>query len=449
MSMNERAKAIEDSILSYHGISDSEDDFSSTFGNDNDTLDNYNVSDKLKNLLRLGNFQLDDNLAGLDDESEDDSVLNPIREAEKRIPIEAGSGENKYMNFPLKPPAEEDKTAEKKKQTKKPKVNKMKRREKEKRKKSKADLEIDDILEHSPRQRRDIHEFLERLRQEDSDNEEGDRQIKKPKRNRVGRRTRKKTFEDISSLVDENGERLVRTTELLDTSSDDSEDDRPMTKKEELEMYRERERMLRATEVKIKPTIKVKTFEDFIKRREQREQEEKAKREKEKALKQLQQVQEESSDSDLEIIYDKKLYPTSPERSRNTKLAASPIRNGDTSRRNFNAVLLKRIYEQTHEHRKNIEEAAKARGNYISAADRAKRLIEQEKKAQLINQQIEQHFNRKPKSLFSSTDNDIDMLENEDEGEEQEEEEEEEEEEEKEEEKETMEEVEKTDNNEN
>ncbi|CAO3703599.1 unnamed protein product [Rhizopus stolonifer] len=352
--MNDRFKT-DLSSLSYTGTSNSEDDFSSNFGNDNDALDNYNVSDKLKNLLRLGSFRMEDDLAQLDDESEDDSKTAAIREIEKRIPKE--TSENKYMNFPSRPPppaAEE--------------IEKEKKR---------------------PRKRR--------LRQEGSDNEEEHVSRSKKTKGKSGRKTRKEGT--VSTMVDENGERLVRTTELLDSSEESSDEDRPMSKKEMLNMYRERERTLRSSELKIKPAMNVKSYDSFIKRRQQREQEEKQRKEQEKKQKQLELLKalEESSDSDLEIIYDSKLYITSPERGRQPpSLTSSPIRNGDVNHRNFNQNLVKRIYEQTHEHKKSMEEAAKARGHFVSASDRAQRLIEQERKAQLINKQIEQHFNRKP-----------------------------------------------------
>ncbi|RCH85409.1 hypothetical protein CU098_004055, partial [Rhizopus stolonifer] len=251
------------SSLSYTGTSDSEDDFSSNFGNDNDALDNYNVSDKLKNLLRLGSFRMEDDLARLDDESEDDSQTAAIREIEKRIPKE--TSENK-------------------------------------------------------------------LRQEDSDNEEEHTRKSKKTKGKSGRKTRKERT--VSTMVDENGERLVRTMEFLNSSEESSDEDRPMSKKEMLNMYRERERTLRSSELKIKPAMNVKSYDTL----------------------------EESSDSDLEIVYDSKLYITSPERGRQPpSLTSSPIRNGDANHRVFNQSLVKRIYEQTHEHRKSMEEAAKAR----------------------------------------------------------------------------------------
>lgn len=392
--MSERTKRDDGLNSSYIGASDSEDDFSSAFGNENDALDNYNVSDKLKNLLRMGNFRLEESgLTQIEDESDDDSI-RPIREIEKSLISDSNNNsnnnnENKYMNFPLRPVDDGTITEKKKK-----KVDKLKRREKEKEKKKKKKTR-DDILEQPPqKQRRDVHDFLERLRQEQSDEEEEEFSRKR----RSGARKTRKNRDDLRSKVDENGERLVRETELLNSSSDDSDDDRPMSKREEMEMYRQRERMLRATEVKIKPTINIKSYEDFIKRREQREQEKRIKKEQEQAK---MQAQHDSDSDDLEIIYNSKLKITSPDRPKYPFLAVSPVRNAETYRREHNAMLLKKLYEQTQEHRKQMEEAAKAKGNFVSAVDRAKKLIEQEKRAQIINEQVEKHFKKKS-TLFST-----------------------------------------------
>ncbi|KAI9267324.1 MRC1-like domain-containing protein [Sporodiniella umbellata] len=353
----------EPSSLSYTGISDSEDDFSSNFGNEKDALDDYNVSDKLKNLLRLGSFRMEDEMpTALDDESDSDSQRDRILS----VPAATGS-HHPYAQFPPEAPKE---IASKKEEPVKKKIKKMKRREKEKGK-----------------EKKNVRASLEGLDLEDSPDEEE----KRSSRKRTGRKTRK-AGTSLSEMVDENGERLMRTTELLDSSEGSDEERRPLSKKELLLMYRESERNLRATELKIKPTFHLKTYDAFVQRRHQRALQ-KAQTEAEKTI----QLDPAESDSDIEIVYDPKyLSPEEHRRKLPSMLTSSPIRNGDLYHRHFNQNLVKRIYQQTSEYKKSLEEAAKAKGQFVSASDRAQRWIEKERRAQLINQQVEQHFSRHP-----------------------------------------------------
>ncbi|KAI7906739.1 uncharacterized protein BX663DRAFT_203905 [Cokeromyces recurvatus] len=387
-----------------HDQSDSEDDFALNSMVDQDALDNYNIPSNLKNILRMDDHDINLNDSFRDDsESDDDSFINRRFEASvdiNKINEEIEKNKSKFMNFPLMPPTEEEK--EPKMTVKRPK----KPREKKKRREKK------DVFEAQREARANkLHQLLKGLREE-NESEEEEKENNKSKR-KMGRRTRKKESNEIK--VDENGERLIRTTELLDDTSEEEEDEgeeRKLSKRAELEMYREAERRRRAANVMLKPVYNIKSFDDFVKRRDEHEQAYLRKLELERQHKtvssHIPNKHEESDDSDLEIIGDPKRIAASllsPDRVRYPIPNFSPIRHASIALREHNRRMLNRITNEGYDHRIKMEEEAKARGYFASATERAKRLLEKEKNALMIKEQVDMHFEMKkgPKNYNNSS----------------------------------------------
>ncbi|KAI8094513.1 hypothetical protein BDF21DRAFT_96138 [Thamnidium elegans] len=355
--------------------SDSEDEHGLSSLADYDTYANMNISENLKNILRMDSYDVS---ATQDDtESDNDSIYKApnvnIEEINSTL-----TSKNKFTNFPLMP--SEEKTPKKK--LTKP------REKKKKRDKGKAI----NILEQARQQKaKNLNNVLKKFADENSDDEEEEEE-EKPVNKKKGRKTRKQKDDEIK--VDENGEPLVRTTEFLNSDTDDSIDDnRALSKKEELEMHRNSERARRANQVKLTPVYNVKSFEDFVKRRDERETMSLSQLEVSSRLKQSQPIQvplDDSSDDDLVIMNDpsKLLSPDRPIH------LLSPARQSTIAFRNHNKSLLSRITNEGYMHRIKMEEAAKARGQFTSATERAKKLLEKEKNALLIDAQIKMHFDR-------------------------------------------------------
>ncbi|KAI9487459.1 MAG: hypothetical protein EXX96DRAFT_79973 [Benjaminiella poitrasii] len=378
-----------------HDQSDSEDDFALSSMIDQDSLDYYNISSNLKNILRMDNHDIDLGEDFQDDsESDDDSILHG-RRFEKSVDIdklneEIEKNKNKFANFPLLPPSEEQEGQAKEQQKRKPR----KPREKKKRREKK------DVFEAQREARaNNLNKLLKNLKKGGEESEEDEEITTKTRSKHSGRKTRKKESNELK--VDENGERLVRSTALLDDSSE--EEERRLSKREELEMYREAERHRRAANITLKPVYNVKSFDEFVKRRDKNEQDylrslELEKQQRAQSSSAIPNKHEESDDSDLEIIGDPKKIAASllsPDRVRYPVASFSPIRHASMALREHNRRMLDRITNEGYEHRIKMEEEAKARGHFASATERAKRLLEKEKDALLIKQQVDMHFEMK------------------------------------------------------
>ena len=362
--------------------------------------DNLTIPQNMKNILSMDSYRHETDLQD-DSESDDDSVFHTKHKVDIEA-LNATLAANKFANFPLMPAAADETAQEKKtksKKTKKPR-EKKKRRDKPSAQEKKSNKALADLFtKHA-------------MEASDSEPEE-------PKKK--GRKTRKS--DALQDKVDENGERIVRSTEFLDTDTDDSEqEDRVLTKKQELEMARESERLRRSTQARLKPTTLVKSYDDFIKRREQRELdlmqqlEEKSKREIDTLIQEKQEQEHrakiadlmkrhkrpvvlQDSDDDLIIENDPSQIAAaamqSPERARIPAVSLfSPNRAANASIRDHNKSILQRITTQGYEHRLKMEETAKARGQFASATERAKRLLEKEKNARIIDAQVKSHFEK-------------------------------------------------------
>ncbi|KAL9547352.1 hypothetical protein MBANPS3_006211 [Mucor bainieri] len=417
---------------------DDDDDLGSSSFADNQ-YSNMNISEHLKNILgmdRTGNSSKME--VNWDDESDSD-VDYPMSAQDMEAGIDMDKlnaliDKNRFANFPLPPPTEEQEKEQEDtaKKTKKPK-EKKKRRDKGKKK---ATID-DDILFEADQavKSKKLDSLFKRFAQdsESSEDDESSNNKKKKDKKASGRKTRKKVSHEIK--LDENGEQMMRTTDILDASSSESssEDERKLTKKQEMEMYRESERQRRTAKVVLKPVYNYKSFDELAKRREEREHQV---QHQEKVITHNAPSQtftpprptatsrslfnmelegiDDDSDSDIEITgVPQKIARAaqaamlSPERAR-VPVAISPVRHASTALRNHNRHMLYRITNEGYDYRVKMEQAAKARGQYASATERARRLIEKEKNAMMINSQIERHFDKKKALNTHNTDDDDD-----------------------------------------
>ncbi|GAN09041.1 hypothetical protein MAM1_0239d08563 [Mucor ambiguus] len=413
---------------------DDDDDLGSSSFADNQ-YSNMNIPSHLKNILTLDRSSRME--VNLDDDSDSDAESTSLTQraaAEAGIDLEKLNAEidrNKFANFPLRPPTEDNEQEEEGgktlKKTKKPR-EKKKRRDKGK----KMATIDDDILFQADQavKSKKLDSLFEKFAQDSASS--GDEQTqKKSKKKSSSRKTRKKVSHEIQ--LDENGEQMMRTTDILDaTSSESSEDERVLSKKQQMEMYREAERQRRTAKVVLKPVYNYKSFDTLVKRREEREQ---GVQHQEKVITHTAPPQpftpprptatsrpvfnielegiDNDSDSDIEITGDPQKIARatqaamlSPERPR-VPVAISPVRHASTALRNHNRHMLYRITNEGYDYRVKMEQAAKARGQYLSATERARRLIEKEKNAMMINSQIERHFEKK-QSLNNNNDDDND-----------------------------------------
>ncbi|CAO0797218.1 unnamed protein product [Mucor circinelloides] len=412
---------------------DDDDDLGSSSFSDNQ-YSNMNIPSHLKNILSLDRSSRME--INLDDDSDSDAEsLSFTQRAAADVGIDldklnADIDRNKFANFPLKPPTEEIEDDEN--DSKKSKAAKKPREKKKRRDKGKKKATIDDDILFEADQlakEKNLNNLFQKFAEE-SENSDNEQTQKKSKQKSSGRKTRKKVSNEI--ILDENGEQMMRTTDILDaSSSESSEDERKLSKKQEIEMYREAERQRRAAKVVLKPVYNYKSFDDLAKRREEREQQV---QHQEKIIThkapqpftpprptstsrpifniELDDI-DNDSDSDIEITGDPSKIARatqaamlSPERPR-VPVAISPVRHASTALRNHNRHMLYRITNEGYDYRVKMEQAAKARGQYASATERARRLIEKEKNAMMINDQIERHFEKK-KSLNTNNDDEDD-----------------------------------------
>ncbi|KAG2197522.1 hypothetical protein INT47_007131 [Mucor saturninus] len=364
-------------------------------GLDHDKYASMNIPESMKNILRMTSDGKDFEPTQDDSESDNDSMYKtPIPLASLNHDI----SKNKFVNFPHMPEPQDEQAQP----TTKAKKSKEKKKRRDKGKKR--------AEEETPRETDALQANFAKFAAEESDNEE---EIRPRKKKTKGRRTRKDTSH--INKVDENGERLVRTTEFLDTDSDASSDGgRPLTKKQELEMYREAERVRRSKYVPMKITYNIKTYEDLVKRHDEHERIRLERLELEERklpprprpappARSILPRQDDSSDDGL-IILNKPTTITSPDRIRNPSINWSPMDTAARSRRAHNQSLLTRMAEEGYAHRIKMEEQAKARGTYSSATERAKKLLEKEENARMIKAQIEMHFNRNKQKQHNDDD---------------------------------------------
>lgn len=394
--------------------SDSEDEGFSAV----DRFAGLSIPQKLKNILLIDSGR--DMASNLQDDSESDNEslhkLSLFRDIDlDKLNAEAAKNRNKYANFPLPPPGEENEKAETAavKKTRKP------REKKKRRDKGKKPTTVDIFELQEKARRRNLDKVFEGFAKEETSDEEEEETVKLKKKKKGGRKTRKEQSL-IGNVVDENGERIARTTEFLDTDTDDSEaDERALSKKEELEMTREQERLRRAANARLKPALVVKSYDEFLKRREQRESdmlaslETSSQREIEQKIQQQQEqlnqqdksktqvIGDDDDDDDDDLIIENDpaelaaAAMRSPERSK-IPLAAhlSPLRQSTLGIRNHNKSMLNRITTEGYKHRIKMEQDAKSRGHFASATERAKRLLEKEKNARMIDAQVKSHFEK-------------------------------------------------------
>lgn len=392
---------------------------------------NFNIPSHLKSILSYGSTsKLDSSVLDEDSDSDAETAsLTKTAAAKVGIDLDKLNAEidrNKFANFPLKPPTANEEHDDENGNKKAKKVRKP--REKKKRRDKGKQKAVTDIYEVDEQARKkNFNKLLERFAQESESSEDEKAQEKSKKPQKSGRKSRKKVSNEVR--LDENGEQMMRTTEILDaTSSSSSEDERILSKKQEMEMYRESERQRRSAKVLLKPVFNYKSFDDLAKRREEREQglqhqdiiiTHKAPQPytpprpslNSRPTFNLELIDiDDNSDSDIEITGDPKKIAAatqqamlSPEHPR-IPVAISPVRHASTALRNHNRFMLHRITNEGYDYRIKMEQAAKARGQYASATERARRLIEKEKNAMMINDQINRHFDKK--KFNSNNDND-------------------------------------------
>lgn len=362
------------------GQSDSEDEIGLSSLADHDNYAYMNIPESMKNILRMNPDGKDMDSTQDDSESDNDSIYKtPSVDIDR---LNADITKNKFVNFPLMPPKENEPEAKKKK-TKKPK-EKKKRRDK-----GKKNVEL---MDEEPRNK-NLDDLLAKFAGE-QDSDEDTPKKKKSK----GRKTRK-TDRSMANKVDENGERLVRTTEFLDTDSDNSsEDEKALSKKQELEMYKESERLRRAADARLKPSRNVVPYNNFVSIQRERDtmlsKQPKTSSQQTAQLPLNQHKQDDTSDDDLIILDNPMASMMSPDHVRNPTSSWSPVKHSNKAIRTYNKSLLTKITNQGFSYRMKMEQEAKARGQFSSATERANKLLEKEKNAKMINDQIKMHFER-------------------------------------------------------
>ncbi|KAI8979928.1 MRC1-like domain-containing protein [Pilobolus umbonatus] len=376
-----------------YDISDSDDDALSSSELGHDGLKDLNISSKLKEMLGLG-FNKQDDTYDMDDESEDDlSFYKPppfLKDNDTQMKDRETSGTNKFMNFPFIPAESTPKPKNK------PRIPKEKKKRREQQQKKKKEV---DIMEHDNTH---LNSLFQKLKEggESSDEEVNNQLYKKNvQKQKKGRRSRKDQG-SLFSAVDENGEKLIRTTELLNTSSDESDQDHVLSKKDALDMYKETDRLRRIADVKIQPRIQKKSINDLITRiqqnRERRDQ--LLEKQKEPVSSPLPPPVTEyhSDEDDLEVIGGPiTLSPSCP----NPAFHLSPIRHISSVQRIHNQQLMSKMSRQLYEHKMKMEEEAKNRGIYRTALERAKTVLEREKDAEMFESEVKRRFGKDKNNL--------------------------------------------------
>lgn len=374
-----------------HEQSDSEDEIGLSSLADHDNYSLMNIPESMKNILRMNPDGKDIDSTQDDSESDNDSIYKVPAVSIERLNTDIAR--NKFLNFPLMPPQDNEPEVKKKTQ-KKPKEKKKKRD------KGKKNMDIMEPAQDSKSKNLDklLANFVKFANEHDSDEEADTPKKKKSK----GRKTRKEEKSN-ALMVDENGERLIRATEFLGTDSDESSDEeRALSKARELEMYKESERLRRAGNARLKPVYNLKSFDQFVKRQDEREafllsQLEISSQQIPKNMVQpTKSQQDDFSDDDLIIVNNPTNLASmmSPDRNKNPISNWSPVKQASVALRTHNKSMLSRITNEGYAYRMKMEQDAKARGQFSSATERAKKLLEKEKSALMINAQIKMHFER-------------------------------------------------------
>ncbi|CAO3645769.1 unnamed protein product [Cunninghamella echinulata] len=265
------------------------------------------------------------------------------------------------------------------------------------------------------------------------------------------------------------------TIALLDDSTDEDEDDdygkpKQLSKKAQMEMYRENQRLKRSAEVKLRPTINRKTIDDLIRKvemadLEQEEEDRRLREMTERRDNQLLQILRSSDDQDItqeeenghdkvnniddlqdsdsddsliivgkpekrgdKIIKSVLTTMPSPIKSpwrKMMNMTTSPLQqrqyspvnplsmhlyNNMNNNKNkqpldlksLNRQLLDKIGKDQLSHRQEMIERAKAVGIYISPEERAKKLLEREHEAALIDMEVQQLLFKKTHQKFNN-----------------------------------------------
>ncbi|KAI8884884.1 hypothetical protein K501DRAFT_76763 [Backusella circina FSU 941] len=362
-------------------FSDSEDDtlLSSTL--DHDGFEGLNVSDKIKNIMSIDNFYMDNTF----DDQNDALFEMPESLKNREMPSTSEPTENRFMNFPFNKPESSPPPAAPQKK-KRASASKKPKEKKRKRDRGKKDKEIPQDVMERPVNHERTTAFLKELAGAmdfSSDDEESGRLYKpKPKKTRKTRKPKS------LQQMDENGEQMMRTTDILGDTSSSEDDDKRMTKRDELEMYRETDRLRREADISIKPTFHKKSFNDFVSRLANRKSQ--IEHKPTPPIKQPISKQDEFED-DLEIVGGPTslLSPSKP-----SAIPWSPVATSNNVHKKHNQQLRDRIAQHMYTRRKEMEEAAISRGEYTSATDRAKKTLQREKENELIFMEVNKHFNK-------------------------------------------------------
>ncbi|KAI8969305.1 MRC1-like domain-containing protein [Mycotypha africana] len=430
---------------SEYDISDSEDEALSSIA-DRDQFEGLNLPSRLKDILLFDRSETFGNDVMRADESDSDIDTTPLllphtnKMDINKLNEKLTQDKTKFANFPLMRPNNDDdddnendnRTVKKKPKNKStPETKKKKKRRRRPTAEEKGKERMDVLNQADERRRTKLEDLLNKFREEesedsyDSDAIEADinarlngpskKQRGKPS---TGRKTRKKTTN--IHAVDENGERVYRKADLLNDTSSSEEDEtqRKLSKKQEMEMYREAERRRRMEKISLKPVYNIKSYDELIKRHDEKEQQYIKQQEMEKLKKAQPQQQagpnQDDSDSDIEIINKPSiLNPSvflSPERARFPLATGfSPVRHvGSSVLRQQNQELISRIINQGYQQRMKLEQQARARGQYVTPTERARQLLEKEKNARLINEEVKKHLEKQKQQQENYYENDDD-----------------------------------------
>ncbi|KAF7731633.1 hypothetical protein EC973_008802 [Apophysomyces ossiformis] len=400
-------------------LSDSDDDDNWDGGNSS-FLAGLNVSSRLKSILQLRDMEITN-----DDEDDDDDIgttlfktpdvlktpgalegLLPKRtidsvskEAKVSTPKKKSTKKGKKAeksaatlrlekllgkNLTTASDSEEEEDGQKQKQPKKRQPRKKKQTKPNQKKKTES------LINLSGSDKEDV----ESDKDNDSEDSETASNQKKEKTKSATKNTNKKKglmFDFLNS----------------DNESSESEAEKPkkpLSKKAMLEMHRERERVNRALEVKLKPRMHKKTFADFLQHVQNSDHQKEESPEKpairldtpkEKEPPSTIVELDSDSDSELEIVGappKKRTILLSPERPKPIFMQLSPTRPTGMSHRDLNKQMQERIARQMLERRKKMEEAVRRRGDFATAVQRAEKLLEKEKEAEIINLEVQRHF---------------------------------------------------------
>ncbi|KAI9498638.1 MRC1-like domain-containing protein [Zychaea mexicana] len=383
--------------------SDDDDDLDAPFNG----FDNLNLPARLKRLMRDTTLTKD----GIDDDSDDsnDEKGDPIQDnALFRTPSALKSAAIQEMLKTAPPPAPAPATTESSSKVRRKKTIDFLDQH------SDYSSSDDDQPAHSTPSRR--RRQPQKKQQQKPKPKASARKKRAPKKSDEGKRGEKEGNRSANGSNDEDDDRDSSSSSSSNdeaTSRSERPPKRKMSKKAEMLMHQENQRFARSVSARLQPRTNKLVIGGAVEKIKGRKLTESAVKDGcglaklTEANEPAQQQQPdrrqrammaflEDDDSDIEIVGgpSKRGYElASPDRLRQPMQfwQQSPVRKTMTHR-DLNKKLEERMMEEMASMRKEYEEKARARGSYLTPEERAKKQIELEKEAKVIDLQVKQHF---------------------------------------------------------